>query len=291
LLPVVLFAGIASAAAPASADCGACDELPKLQILSKSPPPRGAPPAGVSLVANSLSPRQLQRLAASLRALSAVQARRSNPFYVSLDDGEERAQLQGLLGDLGPMFTAAAALAAGRWQSAEGDVILRPVQRCPAGARCVSLLAEPGDALEQRVHFLAWPLGYAVILRAKSSEAASQIAERLRDHANSTQIALVLTRDSLHRVRRDPAATDTLKQVSILAARLLRREPSLPFADVLAHLAAVGSTRDELPWLDLLKDAILVVPRLGSLATSDRFVAEVRVGLRDARVEWIRSPR
>jgi hypothetical protein len=286
-------AGIASA--PAEADGRANDRveagLPKLEILSKSTPPRTPPPAGVSLVANSLSARQLERLMSALRGLSAAQARRANPFYVSIDDSDERTQLQELLGDLRPMFTAAAALAAGRWQSPEGDFIVRPTGACPTGARCVSLLGEPADDFEQRMRFLAWPLGYALLLRAKSSEAVPQIADRLRAHDNPTQIALVLAAGSLHHVRRDPAAAKTLNQVALLSARLLRRQPDLPYGDVLAQLAALASTRDELPWLNLPKDAILVVPRLASLATSDRFVAEVRVLLSDAQVEWTKAPR
>jgi hypothetical protein len=45
--------------------------------------------------------------------------------------------------------------------------------------------------------------------------------------------------------------------------------------DLLARLARSTTTGDELPWLALSEGTVLVVPRLGALATRDAFVAEV----------------
>jgi hypothetical protein len=56
-------------------------------------------------------------------------------------------------------------------------------------------------------------------------------------------------------------------------------------------LAAVASAANELPWLKLAKNTLLIVPRLGSLATVDGFVAEVRACVGDAQVEWLATPR
>jgi hypothetical protein len=259
-----------------------------LQVLeATSPPIRRAPPAGATLVMNSLSEPRRQALAAALRSLSATLAKRRNPFYVALDDSDERASVQKLLSDTTPIFTAAAALAAGRWQSSEGDLVLRPVVRCARGARCVPVLgAQPTDELGKRAHFLAWPLGYAVLLRAPSLAEAARVADRLRAEPAASQVALVLTSADLHQLRKSPS----LRDVTGLAAMLVRRQPDLPFAEVLKKLAAATSASNELPWLKLPAESVLVVPRLGSLATADRFVTEVRGRLGDAQVEWLATP-
>jgi hypothetical protein len=286
---VALTVCLASGSAIASAEPHSTAPLPKLEILTKaSLTSRQPPPTGATLVASSLSEKRRQKLATTLRALLSAQAKRNNPFYVSLDDQDTRAELQQLLADTGPMFTAAAALAAGRWQSAEADMILRPVSRCPARALCRAAFGDgPDDDLGRRARFLAWPLGYAVLLRLGSAAEAAQIADRLRERPTPTQVALVLSGTELHGVRQSPA----LREVTTMAASLLRRQPDLPFADLLRNLATVGSAGNELPWLRLGKETVLVVPRLGSLATADRFVEEVRTLLGDTPVEWLAAPR
>jgi predicted proteasome-type protease len=62
---------------------------------------------------------------------------------------------------------------------------------------------------------------------------------------------------------------------------------------VLAKIASATTVKDELPWFKLPRDSILIVPRLGALATSDAFVSEVRARLRTttAEVEWLATPR
>jgi hypothetical protein len=169
----------------------------------------------------------------------------------------------------GPL-AAAAALASGRWQSPEKDLTLRAVPRCARGARCVRL-GERGEKLEPRERFLAWPLGYALVVAAGSAE-ASGLAARLRERAGpEARIALVLTAEDLPRLRRTPAVERLLR-----SARRLAPAAGGSLARALGTLLAAARSRPEVSWLQLPPGVVLVVPRLGALAAADAFLAEVR---------------
>lgn len=270
----------------------AAEPIIRLQIELTDPhvSRRGTPPSGATLVANSLSESERQRLAVALQALSDRLAARRNPFFVALDDSDAYATSQALLRDIGPLFTAASALAAGEWLSAEGSMV-RPVARCSADSHdrhCVAVLgAPPTSALAQRAHFLAWPLGYAVLLRASSVVGATAMAERLRDGSLPVHAALVLDAADLHRLR----PSRSLRAVVRLAAAIVRSQPDLAFAGLLRNIASTQKADDELPWLRLPRNTVLVVPRLGSLATPDQFVAEVRARLGTTPAQWLAWPR
>src|SRR5882724_1939798 len=238
----------------------------KLEIKTgqtSSPQPRPSP-SGAVLVLNSMSEAARGQLADSLARLAAAVDKKKNPLFVSVDDGEERAAVERLLPQTTPAFSAAATLCAGRWHSHEGDLQVRPVRSCAPGTRCVALAAAPGgDEIERRGRFVAWPLGYAIVLASASPGRANDVAQALRA-PGSTQIALVLTGTELHHLRRSPALDRLLAD----ARHLVQTVPanSSPLLDVLAKVANAARARDELSWFDLGDDSILIVPRLGALA-------------------------
>ena len=246
-------------------------------------------PSGATLVLNSLSEEERSKLAESLHSLAAAAARKRNPFYVAIDDTEEHAAAQKLFAETAPAFTAAAALSRGRWFSAEGDLAVQVVKTCSPGSRCMPLLSQgPGDGFEQRIRFLAWPVGYAVILRTAENDVV-QVAGVLRADPASSQIALVLTGAELHSLRKGPALSSVLKS----AARLAKKLPGSALVETLESIGRAASAGDEVPWLKLPRNTVLVVPRLGALATSNRFVDEINSRLQAvrAKVEWLSSPR
>ena len=265
-----------------------------LQVVTAEPraptgSSRHAQPSGASLVLNSLSEEERTKLAQSLKSLAAALARKRNPFYVTVDDTEEHVAAQKLFAETGPAFTAAVALSRGRWQSSEGDLAVQVVETCSHGSRCIPLFSQGlGDGLEQRVRFLAWPVGYAVVLRASASNPA-QVATILRAAFPSSQIGLVLTSDELHSLRKSPALDSLFKSAGHLANRL----PGSPLLEMLESIRRAASARDETPWLKLPRDTLLVVPHLSALATRGRFVDEIKTRLEAVRVsvDWLSFPQ
>ena len=265
-----------------------------LQVVTAEPiaqkgSSRRAQPSGASLVLNSLSEEERTKLAQSLQSLAAALARKRNPFYLAIDDTEEHVAAQKLFAETAPAFTAAVALSRGRWQSSEGDLAVKVVETCAHGSRCIPLFSQGhGDDLEQRMRFLAWPVGYAVVLRASASNAA-QVATILRAAFPSSQIGLVLTSDELHSLRQSPALDSLFKSAGHLANKL----PGSPLLEMLESIRRAASARDETPWLKLPRDTLLVVPRLSALATRGRFVDEIKTRLEAVRVsvDWLSFPQ
>ncbi len=231
------------------------------------------------------------QLADWLARLAAAVDRRKSPLFVSLDDSDERAAVEGLIARTTPAFSAAATLCEGRWQSPEGDVQVLPVSRCAPGTRCVALASPSGgDEIERRARFLAWPLGYAIVLASASAGRANDAAQALRA-PGSTQIALVLTGAELHHLRKSPALDRLLAHARHIV-KTVPANPS-PLLDALVKIANAASAQDQLSWFVLAEDSILIVPRLGALATSAAFVSDVRARLQSSatRVDWLVSPR
>jgi len=250
---------------------------------------RRAQPSGATLVLNGLSEEERTKLAQSLQSLEAAVARKRNPFYIAIDDTEEHVAARKLFAETAPAFTAAVALSRGRWQSSEGDLAVQVVETCSHGSHCMPLFSQSqGDGLEQRIRFLAWPIGYAVVLRASATNAA-QVAKALRAASPSSQIGLVLTSDELHSLRKSPALASLLKSAGHLANKL----PASPLLEMLENIRSAASARDETPWLKLPRDTVLVVPRLSALATRGRFVDEIKTRLEaaGATVEWLSFPQ
>jgi hypothetical protein len=59
----------------------------------------------------------------------------------------------------------------------------------------------------------------------------------------------------------------------------LSKAASPSLRGLLSGIAHASSSADEVPWLRLPAGTILIVPRLGTLATPDAFLAEVRTRL------------
>jgi hypothetical protein len=243
------------------------------------------------LVLNAMPEPRRELLASSLLRLANVADKKKNPLFVSLDDSEERSTVEDLIAQTAPAFTAAANLTAGSWQSPEGDVLVRPTARCAPKHPCVRLGGvSGGDESEKRARFLAWPLGYAIVLAVVDPTGLHKVAEALRA-AGSFQIGLVLSSAELHSLRASPAQLALQQHARRLVKTMPKARTSL--AERLTDLALAGTGKDGLAWLRLPSDTILVVPRLGALATPDQFVADVRSRLAtvECKVEWLASPR
>ena len=141
------------------------------------------------------------------------------------------------------------------------------------------------------MRFLAWPVGYAIVVRAASDAEATRLAERFRAaNARDTRVALVLTGTDIHAPRSGPGFVAVTRAASRMVKALRGRTgPAIALVD---GLAAAGGARDGLPWLTLPAGAIVVVPRLGSLAEPAAFVAEVKSRLAGGggKVEWLAAP-
>lgn len=267
-----------------------------LEVTSTSPhapEAERAPRAkGAALVLNSLSEEKRRALAQALDRLAAQLESRRNPFFAPLDEGAARAELKALLLEHAPSFNAAEALAAGRWTSAEGDVTVRLVGRCAAGAACFPLtMGGARSDLENRARFLAWPIGYAILVKARPPADAARVATSMRAaRAQDSRIALILTSADLHRVRAAP----TLTALGRGARRVLRAggDRDQLMARLLVSVSDVARAPDDLPWLTMPPGVLVIVPRLGALATADAFAHEVSALLDGAggSVTWLSAP-
>jgi len=264
-----------------------------LEVVNGEKPPVPARPSASAamLVLNAMPEPRRELLATSLLRLATVVDKKKNPLFVSLDDSEERSAVEDLIAQTAPAFTAAANLAAGSWQSPEGDVLVRPVARCAPKRQCVRLGGVPGgDESEKRPRFLAWPLGYAIVLAVADQAGLHKVAEALRA-PGSFQIGLVLSSAELHSLRASPAQLALQRHARRLVEAMPKGRTSL--SQRLADLASAGTGKAGLAWLRLPPDTILVVPRLGALATPEQFVADVRSRLATiaSKVDWLASPR
>jgi hypothetical protein len=276
---------------------GAAPDGGPLPVLEVSPADRarrdagGDSAAGARLVLAAASEQRRLELARALETQAAAWRRRRNPLFVPLAD-DDAADLDRLLAAWLPASTAALALSAGWWQSSDGDLAVRPVARCAAGGRCVQPAVGLGsDPFERRVRFLAWPVGHAIVVRAPSDREAARIAERVRAvEPRDSRVALVLTGADVRAPRPSPGFTAVTRAASRMTAALQgRRGPAIALVEGVAR--AAGAPGD-LPWLKLPAGAILVVPRLGSLAEPAAFVAEVkdRIAAAGAKIEWLAAP-
>ncbi len=245
--------------------------------------------AGATLVLNTLAEPDRDALALALHDLADALARRANPLFVSVDDAAEKNATERLRA-LAPRFTAAAALSARRWRSSSGDLVVHASERCANGSVCFPLTARPvTQDLERRARFLAWPVGYAIILDTGHRADAQRIATTLQDVSPDVGVALVLTTADLHGLRRSPALDRIFRQARRVRDHLAGGAALL---DSLGALLAAAASPDEVPWLRLPAGGVLVVPRLGALATSRRFVDGVRERLGVLRINptWLAAP-
>jgi hypothetical protein len=163
----------------------------------------------------------------------------------------------------------------------------------PPSTLCMPVAHSPKATgpIERRARLFAWPVTHAVLLRAMDVAKARALAASIRAKLDreKTTVALVLERSELHGLR----ASLELGAVARATARLMDAlgdagALSGDSGDLLARIARSTTTGDELPWLALPEGAVLVVPRLGALATRDVFLAEVTRLAEDAGVRFER---
>ena len=209
-------AWVVTAAGPAgAAPADAGGQLPALEAAAAKRAAGGAAgdaAAGARLVLSAVTEQRRLELARALDGLAAGWERRRNPLFVPLTD-DDAGELDKLLAAWLPATTAALALTAGWWQSSDGDLAVRPVARCAPGARCVRpAVGFSKDPLERRLRFLAWPVGYAIVVRAASDAEATRLAERVRAaDARDTRVALVLTGGDIHAPRPSPGTAAVIR--------------------------------------------------------------------------------
>jgi hypothetical protein len=257
---------------------------------AEAPRERGA--GGLGLALNAMTDAERSRMAETLGHLADRLEREHNPLVDDLDDdGDVGSEVNALARERLPSLTAAAALARGTWASADRRTIVRATTSCDPGARCIPLGVRsdsPDDHVAARARFLAWPVAYGVVLRPPADR-ASAVVDALRTPAEGSRIALVLGEDDLRSLRFSGA----LPELADAIARIDRWTPEgAPMKDLFHRLSAGDASRDDLRWLTLPSGALLVVPRLGALATANAFVNEVRARVASAtrQVEWLALP-
>lgn len=159
------------------------------------------------------------------------------------------------------MFTAADALAPGRWL-VDGHAVAA-VRACPPAHRCVA-----PDRANARVQFAAWPLARALVVPGAD---AARLREALL--TPGTRIGLVITQET--------AGAREIDRVRAAAARLDGAKLSPSLARLIDGLGRLDATRVP-AWLPLPLDRALVVPRLASAVAPREFEREVnqRIGQR-----------
>jgi hypothetical protein len=298
----VVAVGLVLAAATAAAAFARRDRAPKpdglrlaleVRIDAKTARPPGRA-GGVLLALNAMSDGDRSRMADVLDEVADNLERRHNPLVEDLDDQADDAQsaVRDLARARLPMITAALALAPGRWTSADGGMVVRATTSCAPDARCIPLAGDEAsahDPVATRARFLAWPLAYGIVVRPPP-EKAGAVVDALRTSVEGSRIALVLGRDDVQSLRFSAA----LPRLADGAARIDRWGPDeMPLRDLFRKLSSGDPIGDELRWLVLPRGGLLVVPRLGALATIAAFVQEVqrRVGeVASERVEWLSLP-
>jgi hypothetical protein len=243
----------------------------------------------VTLALNGMTDERRIEIAHALGALADQVERRHNPLVEDLDE-DARPAAERLLREEQPALTAASALAAGRWTAADGSMVVRATTTCAPGTTCLPLNRTDRDGVagsEAQARFLAWPIACSVILGA-SPDATDPALAALRATSSNQRIALALGDGDRGGFR----YSEGLAELASSAGRIANSDSNDPMVVFLRRLSASGPTAADLSWLSLPRGSILVVPRLGALASIGAFVSEVRARLASARVtvDWLYEP-
>ena len=248
----------------------------------------------------TLSDPTLVTLGTALDDLALDVALKQNPMVDDLraDAGAPEHVLRAMLETDASRISVARALAAGVWQSGDGELSVRVVPECEDDreSRCVALWPAPDDHDPEadRARFLAWPLAHAAILRATSGETAQGLARRLRitpvGASSSEAIALVLTRkldtetrEAIDEVRR--AASDAFEEVHS-TKNAPEKLPTL--LDELAHADEVA-----LETLPIADDEVLIVPAIHAVGDPASFERAIvgRLKATGSDPSWAHAPQ
>lgn len=225
-----------------------------------------------------MSPAERLRCIGALESMVVSLQAHFDPLELGLAEQDADAgELKGLLAGILPVYNAALALTAGCWTPQSRGMTVRAVAAsdCLPAGRCVAAWqSEPGDAQARQARFLAWPLTHALLLRLESAADAAKAVESLRERSGrSSTIALVI--DAASQRRRGPADLPRLQALSRQVVHLQSKARQKP--DPLLEGLASEDATPLLAWLSLEPQDIMVVPRLGALATRARFLAEAEV--------------
>jgi hypothetical protein len=251
-------------------DADAIRRAPRLRLSSGGP----ADPADPALVARmfvaSVPERRLAALVGDIRAAGRTIAIR-DAMGPGLDADEDRAAALASVraGDLLPVLTAAATLAAGAWASPALGMTARAI--AARGAAPADLpawgAAEPASSQIEHLRFTAWALTRAAVIGVapgRASAAREQLAARAVSPASA--IALFCSGAKIPPRRPEPALDKFCEQA----------DPGAPLSALVCALAKGSDGAPALPaWLDLANDEWMVVPKLGTLSSPERFAAEV----------------
>lgn len=225
-----------------------------------------------------ISPPYRRRCIDALESLVGRLQARFDPLELGLADTDtDSGELKGLLAGILPVYSAALALTAGCWTPQSRGMTVRAVRAsdCPPPGRCVAAWQpEPGDAQASQARFLAWPVTHALLFRLESAGDAERALESLRERiGQSSTIALAL--DAASQQRQGPSDLPRLQELSRRVVRLQSGAREKP--DPLLEGLASEDATPLLAWLSLGPGDLMVVPRLGALATRARFLAEAEV--------------
>ncbi len=217
----------------------------------------------------SAGPRHRKKTIALLQAALAEIEASATPGLDGLFEPEAIELLHARRGLLLPKLTAARAMIRHHWTDAE-----LTVTTAPGGFFAWKATT---DRRVEHARFLMWPISHALLLRNVPPPSLLAVQEDLANESDSatTSLALIVTPELALR-RGAPAELARLQADCRRARRLLDRvAPKNPLASALADLA--GATSEPLiPWIELRANDLLVVPRLGALATRSTWVGEVR---------------
>lgn len=198
------------------------------------------------------------RLGDALNASVSARERRVNPLLEDLEGGDPDAPLTAWAEHAPPSFALARTAARTTACAADGFCALVTSRACPG---------PPTDARDRdRARFLAWPYGYAIVLRARSPHEAREASRRLRDAARRSRwIGLVLAPDDLTVARHAPL--DELRNAWLRREALEAISQNNP-VPVPAEGAGANLALGELD--------VIVLPRLEAITRFAELEAEVR---------------
>jgi hypothetical protein len=235
-------------------------KVPKL-FVSKAPAKTRTAKGLGALVLTNLPDGKRRALLSDLEEAVASGEARTHPLledFLELDaDAVAKEHQPALL----PLVTAARALLKGSWPLPEGGAI----GVVPHDEQSVEVTAWGKVKTElEPVRRFAWPVVNALRLRLSTSSERAAAFHELRQHSTDRNASTGVCVDLESLQKRIPDAADFQK---------LARRANIPMLEFLRN---VDLERPEFGWLELDVLTLWVVPKLGKLASRERFVDEVQ---------------
>lgn len=235
-------------------------------------------PSLLTAVALGMTDEERAQLGAILEHSRTRWEGRANPLLEDFEDDDPDAELEAWISHGPPLISAAMAASVGSYCGVDGfcvDVVPRG-DRCPRGS-----VARESE--RERARFLAWPFGYAVLVRVPAGSSGGETAHILRAAARrSTRIGLVIAGADEETGNAEPLPT--------LAEHWRRHDSwkeAAQHADGGSAHAEEGAAAPPFP-ANLDRRDVLVMPQFGAIQTPDALVEEVRPLAPTARVTSLR---